>query len=67
MDDVSLSVLGPVRVRVDGRDIPVGAPRPRTVLALLAAAAGRTVPAGTLIEQIWADRPPRRAGSTLQA
>ncbi|MEV4133878.1 BTAD domain-containing putative transcriptional regulator [Dactylosporangium sp. NPDC049742] len=65
-DDVSVSVLGPMRVRVGGRETGVGGPRPRTVLALLVAAGGRAVPADTLIEQVWPRRPPGRADNTLQ-
>ncbi|MER7276476.1 BTAD domain-containing putative transcriptional regulator [Dactylosporangium sp. NPDC000244] len=65
-DEVAVSVLGPMRVRVGGREVRVGGPRPRTVLALLLCAGGRVVPVDTLIDQVWPDGPPGRAGNTLQ-
>ncbi|WP_341718075.1 BTAD domain-containing putative transcriptional regulator [Micromonospora sp. FIMYZ51] len=65
MADVEVSVLGPMRLRVEGAQVKVG-PRPRAVLALLVAAGGRAVPASTLIEQVWPDSPPPAVHNTLQ-
>ena len=50
-------LLGPVQVVRSGRDIPLGGPRPRAVLALLALEAGRVVPAGRLVEEVWRGSP----------
>ncbi|PZG03061.1 hypothetical protein C1I95_34080, partial [Micromonospora craterilacus] len=66
MEDVEVSVLGPLRLRVNGAEVKVGGPRPRAVLALLVAAGGRAVPATTLIEQVWPDSPPPAVSNTLQ-
>ena len=39
-------LLGPVQVVQAGREVGLGGPRPRAVLALLVLEAGRVVPAG---------------------
>ena len=43
MGGVDLGVLGPFEVRLDGEPRDVGGPRLRTLLAVLAAEAGRVV------------------------
>ncbi|MFM9369152.1 AfsR/SARP family transcriptional regulator [Streptomyces sp. Da 82-17] len=50
-----------------GAPVPVGGPRVRALLGVLALHAGRTVPVGTLIDEVWADEPPRDAPAALQA
>ena len=59
-------LLGPVQVVRAGGEIRLGGPRPRAVLALLVLEAGRVVPAGRLVEEVWRGSPPpgvpRRAG-----
>ncbi|MDG4806541.1 BTAD domain-containing putative transcriptional regulator [Micromonospora sp. WMMD1120] len=61
-------ILGPTRVlHADGREIPVGGPRLRTLLALLVLDAGRVVPAERLIDGLYGDRPPRGAANALQS
>jgi predicted ATPase/DNA-binding SARP family transcriptional activator len=58
---VRVGVLGPLAVTdAAGRPVRVGGQRVRALLALLALAAGRPVPARTLIERLWPepdDRP----------
>ena len=58
---VRIGVLGPLAVTGEaGRPVRVGGQRVRALLALLALAAGRPVPAYALIERLWpepADRP----------
>ena len=44
-------LLGPVQVVRAGREVGLGGPRPRAVLALLVLAAGRVVPAGRPAEE----------------
>ena len=61
------SLLGPLAVTDDGGEpVDVGGRQPRIVLAALVAAAGRPVSAGSLIETIWGEAPPRSAAGTLQ-
>ena len=50
-----------------GRDVALGGPRQRAVLALLALDAGRVVPAGRLVEEIWRGQPPPGAAKTLRS
>ncbi len=56
-------VLGPVQAVRDGRELALGGPRRRAVLALLLVAGGRVVPAERLAEDLWgASLPPGRPG-----
>jgi predicted ATPase/DNA-binding SARP family transcriptional activator len=60
-------VLGPVRAVRDGRELALGGPRRRAVLALLLVAGGRVVPAERLAEDLWAGSPPPGAAGTLRS
>jgi len=55
---VEYRVLGPVEVRVDGRPVAVGGPKPRALLALLLLHAGRVVPTSEVLEALWGGHPP---------
>src|SRR5215472_8931865 len=64
---VEVRLLGPVQaVRADG-ELPLGGLRQRAVLALLVLEAGRVVPAGRLIEELWRGSPPPGAAVTLRS
>src|SRR5215472_10301171 len=60
-------VLGPVQAVRDGRELALGGPRRRAVLALLLVAGGRVVPAEQLAEELWAGSPPPGAAGTLRS
>jgi len=45
----------------------LGGPRPRAVLALLVLEAGRVVPSGRLVEEVWRGSPPPGAAKTLRS
>src|SRR5947199_210112 len=61
-------VLGAVAAwRPDGRQVAVGGPRSRTLLALLALEAGRFVPADRLIDGMYGEHPPEGAANALQS
>src|SRR6185437_16099177 len=60
-------LLGPVQVARSGCEIALGGPRPRAVLALLVLEAGRVMPAGRLVEEVWRGSPPPGAAKTLQS
>jgi predicted ATPase/DNA-binding SARP family transcriptional activator len=64
---LELSLLGPVRAVRAGRELPLGGPRQRAVLALLVVEAGQVVPAGRLIDQLWRGGPPPGAATTLRS
>jgi predicted ATPase len=60
-------ILGPVQAVRGGRELELGGPRRRAVLALLLVAAGRVVPAERLAEEVWGGSPPPTAAGTLRA
>jgi predicted ATPase/DNA-binding SARP family transcriptional activator len=60
-------LLGPVQVVRSGREVGLGGPRPRAVLALLVLEAGRVVPADRLVEDVWRGSPPPGAAKTLRS
>ena len=59
----SFSILGPLRVVVDGAEVPIATRRQRALLVLLVMNAGRVVPAERLIDQLWDGAPPPQARS----
>ncbi|WP_211222345.1 AfsR/SARP family transcriptional regulator [Actinokineospora enzanensis] len=66
MTDVQINLLGPLEVLDEGQDVTPTAPKLRHVLALLAAHANRVVSVDQIIEELWEDRPPFSAMTTLQ-
>ncbi len=60
-------VLGQLEVRRGGAVIPVRAAKQRTFLASLLAEPNRVVSVGTLMEQIWDERPPVQARGALHS
>ncbi len=58
-------ILGTLAVWRDGVEVPVLAPKPRTLLAVLLLDADRTVPVDRLMAALWGDRPPAAAGPSL--
>ncbi|MFE7843256.1 BTAD domain-containing putative transcriptional regulator [Streptomyces sp. NPDC057474] len=63
---MDIEVLGGLSVREHNISITPTAPKPRQVLALLSLHADHVVPVSTLMEELWDDRPPRSARTTLQ-
>ena len=51
----------------DGRELGLGGPKQRAVLALLLVEAGRVVPAEYLAEVLWRGAPPPGAAKTLRS
>ncbi|MFD5282906.1 BTAD domain-containing putative transcriptional regulator [Streptomyces rubrogriseus] len=65
---VRYRILGTTQVlRPDGTAVPLGGARLRALLTVLALRAGRAVPAGLLVEDVWAGDPPADATGALQA
>jgi predicted ATPase/DNA-binding SARP family transcriptional activator len=61
-------ILGPTQVRrSDGREVTVGGPRLRTLLALLLVDPGKVVTAGRLIDGLYGGNPPSDAANALQS
>ncbi|MEV6838615.1 BTAD domain-containing putative transcriptional regulator [Streptomyces sp. NPDC051133] len=68
MDPVRFSLLGTTQVlRPDGTAVPVGGARLRALVSVLALRAGRTVPVGVLVDEVWGADPPADAAGALQA
>ena len=61
-----IELLGPLSVRMNQVPVMPAAAKPHQVLALLTLNAGRVVTVSTLIEELWGDRPPPSAHTTLQ-
>ncbi|MDQ0376670.1 BTAD domain-containing putative transcriptional regulator [Amycolatopsis thermophila] len=62
------AILGPVEARsAAGNPVPLGGPRPRSLLALLLLDAGRVVGTERLIDGLYGDQPPGDAANALQA
>jgi DNA-binding SARP family transcriptional activator len=60
-DGLQLTLLGPVRARRGGTDLPLGPARRAAVLAMLALHAGHAVSRHELISAVWGDEPPASA------
>ncbi|MER5338430.1 BTAD domain-containing putative transcriptional regulator [Micromonospora sp. NPDC002717] len=63
--ELRIQILGPVRATIRGREVDLGPPKQRAVLALLALRAGRHVPLDDLIAALWAGQPPTRAANLV--
>src|SRR4051794_10188965 len=64
---ITFKVLGQLEVIGSaGNDLTPSAPRVKSVLALLALDANRVVSTDALAEELWDDKPPRSAATTLQ-
>ncbi|MEU1394001.1 BTAD domain-containing putative transcriptional regulator, partial [Nonomuraea sp. NPDC005730] len=61
-----LNVLGPMELVVAGQAVPVGPPKQRALLALLAMHAGRVLSADLLADRLWAGDPPPSVQGSLQ-
>lgn len=62
---VTFRILGPIEVLADGRPVPPGSPKQRTLLALLLLAEGKALPVDRLIDELWAGQPPPSAATAL--
>jgi DNA-binding SARP family transcriptional activator len=63
---MKFKVLGSLEIAAGENVIRPSAPKQRTVLALLLASSNEVVSTGALIDELWADRPPLSAQTTLQ-
>ncbi|TQM84539.1 DNA-binding SARP family transcriptional activator [Saccharothrix saharensis] len=63
---VHVRVLGTVSVDVDGKPVPLGGTKPKTLLAGLLAKVGTAVGTAELVDLIWGPRPPASARAMVQ-
>ncbi|MFC4591817.1 AfsR/SARP family transcriptional regulator [Sphaerisporangium corydalis] len=67
MSDVRVFILGPMEVEgEDGAAVPIGGPRVRALLAMLALEPGRLVPADRLVDALWGENLPAAPANALQ-
>lgn len=64
---VSIGVLGPLRVDVDGNVVRLNGVRLHTLVALLALAPGREVSRTSMMDAVWGEQLPSRPDNALQA
>lgn len=64
---VEFHALGPVEALVAGRQVNLGAPKQRALLALLLSRVGQPVALDVMLEALWAGHPPPSATTSLQA
>ena len=60
-------MFGPLRAARGGRELDLGGPKERRVLAVLVASGGDVVTVDELIEALWGDDPPRTAERSVHA
>jgi DNA-binding SARP family transcriptional activator/ABC-type transport system substrate-binding protein len=58
-------LLGPLEVRQDGQDVPIGGAKQRALLVLLLLNANEVVSRDRLIDELWGERPPGTAEHSL--
>jgi DNA-binding SARP family transcriptional activator len=58
-------LLGPLEVVVDDRPLALGGKRQRAVLTALLLEARRVVPTDQLVHDLWGERPPKTAATSL--
>ncbi|TDV49797.1 AfsR/SARP family transcriptional regulator [Actinophytocola oryzae] len=63
---MEIKVLGPFEATLDGRSIVPSAGKARQVLCLLVLNAGKIVPVAALQREVWGERPPKTALTTLR-
>ncbi|MFS8097967.1 tetratricopeptide repeat protein [Lentzea alba] len=61
-----IHVLGPISVEVDGRAVPLGGVKPKTLLAALLARVDSAVSTEALVDLIWGAKPPASARAMVQ-
>jgi DNA-binding SARP family transcriptional activator/ABC-type branched-subunit amino acid transport system substrate-binding protein len=60
-----IRLLGPLELWADGRQVPVGGPKQRALLALLATRLGEVVPRDRIVEALWGEEPTDGAAHRL--
>lgn len=64
---IRFHLLGPLRVAVDGTEVPIATRRQRALLVLLLLNVGKVVPSERLIDRLWDGTPPPQGAVTLRS
>ncbi|MBH1938111.1 winged helix-turn-helix domain-containing protein [Streptomyces sp. AV19] len=64
---VRFKVLGPLEVVADGRPLPLGGSKQRTLLATLLVHANTPVPGERLCDAVWGENPPASAQANIRS
>jgi DNA-binding SARP family transcriptional activator len=59
-------ILGPLGASAGGRELSLGGPKPRALLALLLLRSNEVVPADRLIDELWGEDSPEDAAAALR-
>lgn len=62
---MEVEILGPVRIRLAGREDTVGGSKQRTMLAALLLAEGRSVSDAQMVGHLWGEEPPTTAAAQI--
>ena len=65
--DLDFRVLGGIELVRHGRAVPIGGPKPRLALAVLAAHRGSVVSVNRLCDELWGSNPPTDPPGVLQS
>jgi predicted ATPase/DNA-binding SARP family transcriptional activator len=65
--DLDIRVLGSIELARNGVPVPVGGPKPRLALALLAAHRGSVVSTDRICDELWGDHQPADPAAVLQS
>src|SRR5690554_3604955 len=65
-DRIEIRLLGPLDARAGDGSLPLGGPRQRALLAVLALSAGRAVATSRLIDDLWGEDVPASASKMVQ-
>jgi DNA-binding SARP family transcriptional activator len=63
---VEFRILGPLQVLDDGREVPLGSPKERALLAILLLHPGDVISRDRLIDELWGESPPPTAAKALR-
>ena len=63
---IDFRILGPLEVVGDGGPIALGGQKQRALLGLLLMRVGEVIAKDRLVDQLWGERPPKTAATSLQ-
>ena len=63
---MEFKVLGGLMIRANGRPVPLGVPKQRTLTAILLVKTNAVVPLHEIAEELWGDAPPKSATANIR-